>query len=200
MTKHVYISADYDPGNGDRAVAAQLQKWGSDNLHGTDFIDMAEVVSGSVTKTDPDCRACNLKAEFNRQINASSAVVIIVGDKTADRSAGSDCPRARMSWSSSSCTPYKGNFGGRKSCRKVSQPNSGPDVCEVNEYSYLRHEFEQAKARNKKLIVVYNALNKQVGWLPPYLRGYEQQAIPFWKRDWNGNIVGNYEAIKKALA
>ena len=37
---------------------------------------MAKVVSGSVS-VDDDCRPCDLKAEFNRQINASSSANFI---------------------------------------------------------------------------------------------------------------------------
>ena len=33
MSKRVYISADYDPYDGDQAVAKELIKWGSDKLH-----------------------------------------------------------------------------------------------------------------------------------------------------------------------
>ena len=92
MSKQVYISADYDQNNGDQAVVEELTKWGSDNLHKVDFIDMSKVSSGSVTKSS-DCRICDLKAEFNRQINASSAVIFVVGDMTGSRTAGSGCER-----------------------------------------------------------------------------------------------------------
>ena len=92
MSKQVYISADYATDSGDRDVVDVLQTWGSDNYHRVDFIDMSQVSSGSVSN-DPDCRPCDLKSEFNRQINASSAVIFVVGDKTASRTAGSSCNR-----------------------------------------------------------------------------------------------------------
>lgn len=53
-------------------------------MHKVDFIDMAKVVSGSISN-DADCRPCDLKKEFNNQINASSAVIIVIGDKTKYR-------------------------------------------------------------------------------------------------------------------
>ena len=81
MSKQVYISADYSMYDGDRDVVEELNKWGSDNLHKVDFIDMSKVASGSVSK-DPDCRICDLKREFNRQINASSAVIFVVAERT----------------------------------------------------------------------------------------------------------------------
>ena len=62
MRKFVYISADYALNDGDQEVVDELHKWGSDNLHKTDFYDTAQVASGSVTN-DPDCRPCDLKAE-----------------------------------------------------------------------------------------------------------------------------------------
>ena len=49
MSKQVYISADYDPSNGDQAVVEELIKWGQDKLHKVDFIDMSNPSSGSVT-------------------------------------------------------------------------------------------------------------------------------------------------------
>ena len=75
--KRVYISADYDQWNGDTEVVDVLNKWSADSLHKVHFVDMAEVSSGTVA-SDPDCRICELKAEFNRQINASSAVICLL--------------------------------------------------------------------------------------------------------------------------
>lgn len=60
MSKRVYISADYSESNGDRAVVDELHKWGKDKLHKVDYVDTAEVVSGSVSE-NPDCRPCDLK-------------------------------------------------------------------------------------------------------------------------------------------
>ena len=48
MSKQVYISADYDWYNGDRDVVDELNKWGKDDYHKVDFIDMSKVSSGSV--------------------------------------------------------------------------------------------------------------------------------------------------------
>ena len=72
MSKRVYISADYSESNGDRAVVDELHKWGKDKLHKVDYVDTAEVVSGSVSENS-DCRPCDLKKEFNSQIIVSSA-------------------------------------------------------------------------------------------------------------------------------
>lgn len=60
MSKHVYISADYDIDSGDRDVVDKLNKWSEDSYHKVEFTDMAKVASGSVSK-DPDCRICDLK-------------------------------------------------------------------------------------------------------------------------------------------
>lgn len=90
MSKRVYISADYSENSGDRNVVETLNQWGQDNLHKIDFVDMSKIVSGSVSNNS-DCRPCDLKKEFNRQINASSAVIIVIGDKTGSRTAGSNC-------------------------------------------------------------------------------------------------------------
>ena len=58
MRKRVYISADYSESSGDRDVVNELHKWGNDKLHKVDYVDTAEVVSGSVS-TDSDCRPCD---------------------------------------------------------------------------------------------------------------------------------------------
>ena len=200
MSKRVYISADYAPDDGDQEVVDILHTWGTDAKHKTDFIDTAKVASGSVSE-DEDCRPCDLKEEFNRQINASSVVIIIVGDKTAFRTAGSGCQRNAKQQSECSCTPYKQDSNGTKECKvsSTADASKSADVGCINRYSYLRHEFEQAKKRNKTIIVLYNSLNKQSSWLPGYLSDYEDDAHPFWKKDIWGNKIGDYQYIKKAL-
>lgn len=199
MGKRVYISADYSVINGDRDVVEELHKWGRDNLHKVDYVDTAEVVSGSVSN-DPDCRPCDLKSEFNRQINASSAVIFIIGDKTALRTAGGIC-RRYSEGVGCSCTPYKQNAKGMYTCKWDMVKNPGPndDLGNINTYSYLKHEFLQAKKRRKPMVLVYNSLYKQPNWLPDYMREYESEACAFWTRDFFGNRVGNYFYIKKAL-
>lgn len=196
----MYISADYSECNGDRDVVNELNKWGQDNLHKVDFVDTAAVKSGTVAN-DADCRICDLKAEFNRQINASSAVIFVVGDKTANRSAGSSCERAGKEQIDCTCTPYKENANGRKRCRvyNTSNPAKDGDVGNINSYSYLRQEFEQAKKKNKTIIVLYNSTRKQASWLPCYMKDYEYKALPFWKYNNIGEKVGDYATVKEAL-
>ena len=200
MSKQVYISADYDLYNGDTDVVNELNKWGSDAWHKVDFIDMSKVASGSVAN-DNDCRICDLKAEFNRQINASSAVIFVVGDMTGSRTAGSGCARASKNQGQCTCTPYKQNTNGIKSCKvfSTSTPGDNEDYGNINNYSYLRHEFEQAKKKKKKIIIVYNSTRKETSWLPSYMNGYEDYAKPFWKFDSYGKRVGDYSYIKEVL-
>lgn len=59
MNKRVYISSDYSEEEGDRDVVEILTNWGLDKKHVVDFIDMAQVVSGSISKNNPDCRVCD---------------------------------------------------------------------------------------------------------------------------------------------
>ena len=198
MSKQVYISADYSANDGDRTVVALLNQWGQDSFHKVNFIDMSMVASGSVSR-DPDCRICDLKKEFNRQINASSTVIFVVGDKTASRTAGSACER--MTKSSCYCTPYKQNTNGTKACKILSvyTPGANDDVGHINSFSYLRHEFEQAKKRNKHIVILYNSTRKEIGWLPSYMKGYEDFARPFWITNSHGEKVGDYYFIKEVL-
>ena len=200
MSKQVYISADYAEDDGDRDVVDTLNKWGKDNFHIVNFVDMSKISSGSVSK-DPDCRPCDLKKEFNSQINASSATIFVVGNKTGIRTAGSNCSRINKSQDLCLCTPYKQNTNGYKSCKIVSltTPGENDDVGEINSYSYLRHEFEQAKKKKKQIIIVYNSLRNENEWLPSYMKGYENCAIPFWIYDSNYNKIGNYSKIKEVL-
>ena len=200
MSKRVYISADYDLFNGDRNVVEELNRWGRDNLHKVDFIDMSEVSSGTVAKGD-DCRICDLKAEFNRQINASSAVIFVVGNQTGSRTAGSGCDRMSKEQWQCNCTPYKQNANGIKECKiwSVSTPGENDDYGNINNCSYLRHEFEQAKKKKRTIIIVYNSTRKELSWLPSYMKGYEDVARPFWKIDDYGRKVGDYSYIKGAL-
>lgn len=199
MSKRVYISADYSEANGDRDVVEELHKWGKDSLHKVDYVDTAEVVSGSVSE-DPDCRSCDLKKEFNNQINVSSAVIFIIGDKTASRTAGSVCRRHNgKAWCD--CTPYKKNAIGTNICKwdTVSTPGPNDDLGNINTYSYLEHEFRQARRKGKPIIVVYNSLYKQPSWLPSYMKDYDSEAYPFWIKNVRGDKMGNYIYIKKAL-
>lgn len=200
MSKQVYISADYDRLNGDQNVVDELNKWGRDNLHKVNFIDMSKVSSGSVANSD-DCRICDLKAEFNSQINASSAVIFVVGDMTASRTAGSGCERASKEQWQCSCTPYKQNTNGAKTCKvsNVSKPGENDDYGNINVCSYLRHEFEQAKKKKKTILIVYNSTRNESNWLPSYMNGYENDAKPFWKNDSNGKKIGDYSYIKEVL-
>lgn len=199
MSKRVYISADYSIYDGDRNVVNELHQWGADDLHKVNFCDTAQVASGSVA-LNPDCRSCDLKAEFNRQINVSSAVIFIIGDKTANRTAGSSCRRI-VEGAGCQCTPYKQNANGSLSCKWITTSTPGPndDLGNINAYSYIEHEFRQARKKNKTIIIVYNSLNKQQGWLPSYMNDYAEVAHPFWKRNELGNVVGDYTYIKKAL-
>lgn len=194
----VYISADYSIDSGDRNVVETLHSWAEDNLHKVDFVDTAQVSSGSVSD-QPDCRSCDLKAEFNRQINASSSVIIVIGDKTAQRTAGSQCERHSKPFFECVCTPYKQNTNGQKMCKVYNIEFASEDVGNINSYSYIRHEFEEAKRKNKNIIVVYNSLYRQAAWLPHYMREYEYYAQPFWINGLAGGKIGNYMFIKKAL-
>lgn len=200
MGKRVYISADYSENDGDRDVVEELHKWGNDNKHKVEYVDTAEVVSGSVS-ADEDCRPCDLKEEFNAQIRVSSAVIFIVGDKTASRTAGSSCKRISEG-EGCDCTSYKQNSKGTKTCKIYGEtytPGEDEDLGKINSYSYLEHEFKQAKKKNKIIIIIYNSLNKQSSWLPSYMSDYEDDAHPFWIKNSVGDKVGDYQYIKSAL-
>ena len=199
MSRRDYISADYAPNNGDSIVVDEIHKWCDDPRRKLSFYDTANPSCGSIS-SDPDCRPCDLKKEFNQQINASSAVIFVVGDKTAQRTAGSFC-RRNDEGAGCECTPYKQNTKGKTTCKwqTTSTPGPNDDIGNINTYSYLEHEFRQAVRRKKNIVIVYNSLYYQASWLPTYMQDYEDLAHPFWKKDAWGNRVGDYQYIKKAL-
>lgn len=47
--------------------------------------------------------------------------------------------------------------------------------------------------------LVYNSLRKESNWLSSYMKEYESEAQPFWKKNIWGDKVGNYLYIKQAL-
>lgn len=197
MGKRVYISADYDVNNGDRNVISLLTKWGEDNLHKVDFIDTAQVAAGSVSD-NPDCRACDLKKEFNDRINWSSMVLFIIGDKTKTRTAGSKCMRVAHEWYECRCTPYKHNSSGIEDCKyyDIQKTDLEEDVGYINRYSYLEHEYREAIRKNKTIVVLYNSAMKMASWLPEYMITKAENAQPFWiKKD----EKANYELVKRTL-
>ena len=162
MSKQVYISADYDYYNGDQDVVEELVKWGKDDKHKVDFVDMSNPSSGSISD--------------------------------------SNCDRNNKEWYECYCTPYKQNINGKKLCKWTStSPESDGNVGNINAYSYLRHEFEQAKIKGKPIIIVYNSIRYESSWLPSYMKDYEDNAVPFWIKDIYGNKVGNYSYIKEVL-
>ena len=68
MSKQVYISADYAEYDGDRDVVEELNKWGSDNFHKVDFIDMSKVAAQRVTKDFIDKLMCDLELSLLLEI------------------------------------------------------------------------------------------------------------------------------------
>ena len=99
------------------------------------------------------------------------------------------------------CTPYKQNVNGTKACKvfNVCTPGEDDDFGYINNCSYLRHEFEQAKKKKKTIIIVYNSTRKESKWFPSYMKGYEDDAKPFWRTDDSGKKVGDYSYIKEVL-
>ena len=179
-----------------------------DEIYGescADFLDdlytKGSIKFNDIIGYDIFTKICDLKQEFNRQINASSAVIFVVGDKTALRTAGSACKRSGNDQGSCNCTPYKQNTNGTKPCKVffTSTPGENDDVGCINSYSYLKHEFKQAEKKNKTIIVVYNSLRKESGWLPSYMKNYEDSARPFWTTNYRGDKVGDYAYIKEVL-
>ena len=53
--------------------------------------------------------------------------------------------------------------------------------------------------RNKKIIILFNSLRNEMDWLPSYMKGYEQNVHPFWKKNYWGEKVGDYDYIKEVL-
>ena len=202
ITKHIYISADYDQIDGDLDVVKAIKSWGIDNLHSTNFIDMSDPRANNVIRDIPDCRICDIKSEFNRQISASSFVLFIVGRKTKDRQAGSHCNRCIQPQCICRCTPYQKNFLGAIPCKvpSITESCDGHVGC-INSYSYLEHEFLETISvkRNNQIAIFYNSFYHQESWLPCYMKDYKGIAEPFWVRSPTGNKIGCYTRLKELL-
>lgn len=159
---------------------------------------MAGSASGSVSN-ETDCRICDLKAEFNRQINDSSAVIIIVANQTKNRTSGKSC-RVNDIQLNCECTPYKQNANGTKPCKvETTVSAKGDNIDSINSFSYLQHEFEQDKKKKKDIIVLFNSTRYETNWMPEYMSEYKKRARPFWIVDSNGHKIGDYAYIKEEL-
>ena len=115
----------------------------------------------------------------------------MIGDKTANRTAGSGCNQGV----GNKCTPYKKNFDGAQFCKVTSTSPPGEDVGSINPYSYLEHEYKQAVKKGKTIVILYNSTRNEKSWLPEYIT-IKHAEIPFWIIK---DEVGNYQEIKKAL-
>lgn len=193
IKRRIYISADYSPSDGDRNVINTLESWNRSSRHSIEFTDTAKVISGSVANNQ-NCCFCDLKAEFNRQINVSSIVLFIIGDKTKNRTAGSTC-----SGPGSFCTPYKQNRNGISFCKFLSTSPATVDVGNVNNYSFIEHEYRQAIFKNKQIYIFYNSLNNMCSWLPNYMDNSCFSAYPFWIYNSSMEKYGNYQLVKSLL-
>lgn len=193
LKRRIYISADYDPISGDRQIIEKLYAWRDSGRHNIWFTDTAGVASGSVSQS-PDCRICELKLEFNKQINSSSLVLFIVGDRTAARCAGKACRNP-----DGLCTPYKGNTNGRQLCKyPYAQTDRSGNVGAINQYSYLEHEWRQAVQREKNIAIIFNSSRLENKWLPKYMTECTYMSLPFWKYEFNEKKP-NYENIKNLI-
>ena len=59
MSQRVYISADYSADVVDGVVINELHSWGKYEKEKVDYVDTAQVASGSISN-DKDCRPCDL--------------------------------------------------------------------------------------------------------------------------------------------
>ena len=184
MAKRTFVSADwkepYDSHSWDKEVVDRIRKWRDDGRYGVDIICTDEVHKGVMEK--PDCRRCDIKGECGKQINSSSVVIAVIGDKTATKTAG-ECDEA-------SCSPaYSGQD--KKTCKYSTSPaetTAEGGVAGGNKMSYLRHEITKAASAKKSIIVVFNSMLNQTGWIPSWYTTLKDNGSikelwrgPFWK-------------------
>ena len=180
MAKRVFVSADWkeshDMHSCDKEVVDRIRKWRDDKRYGVDIICTDEV-HGSVTEK-PDCRRCEIKGECGRFIDWSGIVIIVVGDNTITKSAGS-CDGV-------SCSPaYSGQD--KKGCKykyKPSPDNPANDVLDGLGKSYLEYEIMKAIMSKKSIILVFNSMRKEEHWIPSLYKQHtvnELCRFPFWK-------------------
>lgn len=194
MSKRVFVSADWkenesNPTSCDQEVVNRIYQWAKDNRRSIE-IDCTDNVHNSVVDKNSSCCRCDIKKECKSHIEWSSVVIVVIGDNTAAKSAGT-CDGV-------SCSPYKSGQN-KKSCNKIIEQIFDTSIKDECRMSYVECEIKTALAKRKTIIVVYNSFYQKESWLPSYLKGKAKCYVPFWKKDINGNTQDCYQDIKGYL-
>ena len=180
MGKNVFVSADWkdhgNPESDDKDVVDRIRKWSDDLRYSTEFRYTDDVKDSVLKPSNPDCRRCDIKGECGDQIDWSSVVIFVVGDKVASKTAG-ECNGV-------SCSPAYSGLGTER-CKYYKSP--AEDVDGGNGMSYLKFEITKAAREGKSILLVFNSVNKMESWIPSWYntlcKDYiftELGRVPFW--------------------
>lgn len=166
-----YIAADWD---GDKDAVAQLKKWNNSDKWALNFYDVHELTQSRDTSQN-----CSIKSSLATRMGITKKFVLVVGDGTRSRRAGS-CQYCAFQYNG---VCYHGNH--------------------YDSRSYIEYECDQAYSdwRQSKLdiVVLYNSLIVNKEKCPLTLRNVgthvAMKKYDFFTRqvDWD------YTAVKKAI-
>lgn len=167
-----YIAADWD---GDREAIEQLKKWNESGKWALNFYDVHEL-----TQSRDSSQNCSIKASLAKRMRITKKFVLVVGDGTKSRRAGS--------------------------CQYCIYQING--VCVHGNYydsrSYIEFECDQAYSdwRQKKLdiVVMYNSTSVDKDKCPLLFKNLNVTHVAMkkfnfttWREEWD------YAAVKKAI-
>ncbi len=167
-----YLAGDWD---GDRNLIQQIIEWKKSGYLTLDFSDAHELKQARDGSLN-----CTIKNSLSDRLNGSKTFVLIVGEKTNYVTSGS-CQH---------CKEYK-------SFNQYCLRGHNQDL-----RSYIKYECEKAardyRNNEMKIVVIYNYLSIHRDKCPEAVRNLGIH-IAGQSRGINGNIIFDYQKIKKAI-
>lgn len=200
MGKNIFVSADWKDDfvnslSDDKIVVERIRTWSNSANYGVNFRYTDAVHKSVLNSNNPDCRRCDIKLECEHQIEWSSIVIIVIGDKTKTKGSGACDGQA--------CSPAE-SWKPKVPCKLVhAAPGQETNVVYYAE-SYLEHEIRIALTLKKKIILVFNSVNVMIDWIPQFYLSeivknpnLELCRVPFWQDLRGGKDC--YTSIKRYL-
>ena len=164
-----YIAGDW---TGDKSAIEQLYKWKDSKYWSLSFVDAHDLQQAKDSSLN-----CTIKKSLGTRMDVSKAFVLIVGDNTTSLRAGR-CSYF-IYYSKSPYTRCTLGYG-------------------LSEKSYIEYECDKAIRDGLKIVVLYNKTYNAKSLCPAALRDVGTHA-PMKKRDASGNVVWDYESVRKAI-
>jgi len=160
-----YLAADWDE---DIDLINQLRAWNNNDWYALDFVDAHEY-----TQARDNSLNCSIKRSLKERLDRSKTFVLIVGNETKNKRAGS-CQF---------CNSYN-SYNGR----------CGRNHDTVTYQSYIEYECEQAIKAGMKIVVIYKSYFVNKSKCPEILKNLGTH-IPAY----DTFTKWNYSEIKNAI-